>query len=273
MVYREFPPSAALRPFVDRLWFLEGAANEIAAEPIPPDGHTEIIVHAADPFVEVAADGATRTQAAVLLAGQATRAVRVRPTGFARMVGARLRPHGARAWFRVPQHELTDRVVDLGGLDRTLARRLADDVAGRETSDAMAAALDRVLGRAGALEDNGPDAAGAAVALAFDRGGLARVPELAARAGMGSRQLERLFQDRVGISPKQLLRIVRFQHVLRAVRRGAPDAGWADLAAAHGFSDQSHFIRDFKAFVGAPPGSWSAHDDSLAAVFSAIRRD
>jgi hypothetical protein len=38
---------------VERLWWLEGPAEAIAAEPIPPDGHTEIIVHGGDPFAEL----------------------------------------------------------------------------------------------------------------------------------------------------------------------------------------------------------------------------
>ena len=45
MIYREFTPSPALAALVDRLWWLEGPAELIGAEPIPPDGHTEITVH------------------------------------------------------------------------------------------------------------------------------------------------------------------------------------------------------------------------------------
>jgi hypothetical protein len=65
---------------VERLWWLEGPAEAIAAEPIPPDGHTEIIVHGGDPFAELGPHGKL-VQDRVLIAGQTTRAVRLVPCG------------------------------------------------------------------------------------------------------------------------------------------------------------------------------------------------
>ena len=88
---------------------------------------------------------------------------------------------------------------------------------------------------------------------------------------MSARQIERVFRERVGLSPKVFLRIVRFQEVLGGLRFEATDRGrpWAEIAARHGFYDQAHFIRDFKLFVGESPGAWSITPESLAAVSSA----
>jgi AraC-like DNA-binding protein len=275
VIYREFQPSPALRSTVDRLYYLEGAADEIGAEPIPPDGHTEIIVHAGDPFLQIDGDGHASAQERVLFAGQVTRAVRVAPAGTARLIGARLHPDAARQLTAVPQQELTDIIVPLAQIERALARTLADDVATRDDPDQMAAALDRALSRArvrAAARGESPSAARLAVAHALDCGGLVRVSDLAQRAGLGERQLERVFRDRVGLNPKLFLRIVRFQHVLATLRQGRGDTAWAAVAAQHGFYDQSHFIRDFKAFVGAAPGAWQVDESSLTALFSALRR-
>jgi AraC-like DNA-binding protein len=272
MTYLEFLPSPPLRGIVDRIWFLEAPAEALGADPIPPDGHTEIIVHAGDTFREVRADGSVLVQDGVLLAGQTTRAVQVRPGGYARMVGARLRPDGARRFFPLPQHALTDGIHALGQIDRALARRLEDDVAGRRSPEGMAAALDAVLVRALPAHAPASSPASAAVSLALARRGLVRVDDLAAHAGVGARQLERLFQTDVGLAPKTLLRVTRFQQVLRVLREGASRSRWAAVAADCGFYDQSHFIRDFKTFVGTAPSAWSVDATSLAAVFSAIRR-
>jgi transcriptional regulator GlxA family with amidase domain len=114
--------------------------------------------------------------------------------------------------------------------------------------------------------------AAAAIRLAVERGGLVRVESLARRLGTGRRQLERLYRDRVGIPPKLFLRILRFQRALGSIRDARP-GGWAQVAVALGFYDQSHLIRDFRELAGRAPGEWSAHDASLAAVFSAVRRD
>ena len=100
-----------------------------------------------------------------------------------------------------------------------------------------------------------------------------QVANLAEELGLSARQVERLFDERIGLSPKFFLRVVRFQEVLRGIREETNGATWAARAAEHGFYDQAHFIRDFKAFVGESPGAWQVSEQSLAAVFSALRRD
>jgi AraC-like DNA-binding protein len=274
VIYREFDASPALRPFVERLWWLEGPAETIAAEPIPPDGRTEIIVHGGDPFAQVDDAGAIRVQERVLFAGQLTRAVRLRPRGHARVIGAHLRPHAAHALFGVPQRDITDSIVDLRNVHRRLARRLRDDVAGRDSGEAMIAALSSALeAQAEAARPRMAGATAAAVTIATRRKGLVQVADLAGAVGLSARQVERLFDERVGISPKFFLRVVRFQEVLRGIRQETNATTWAVRAAEHGFYDQAHFIRDFKTFVGESPGAWHVGEESLAAIFSALRRD
>jgi AraC-like DNA-binding protein len=274
VIYREFDAAPALRPFVERLWWLEGPAETIAAEPIPPDGRTEIIVHGGDPFAQLDETGQARVQDRVLFAGQLTRAVRLRPRGHARVVGAHLRPHAAHALFGVPQRDVTDSIVDLRNVHRGLARRLRDDAAGRESGEEMIAALAGALeAQAEAAQTRIAGATAVAVAIATGRKGLVQVADLAGALGLSARQVERLFDERVGLSPKFFLRVVRFQEVLRGIRQETNATTWAARAAEHGFYDQAHFIRDFKMFVGESPGAWHVGDESLAAVFSALRRD
>jgi AraC-like DNA-binding protein len=270
--YDQFPPSPQLATMVERFWLLEGDAAEIAAEPIPPDGRTEIIVHAAAPFAEVQPGGRRRPQDRALFAGQITKAVTVVPTGFSRLAGARLSPHGAYALFGVAQDTFTDRIVPMADIDADLAAALHELVATAD-ADALVPGLDRAIAArppAHALEEV---VVAPAVAVAFARRGLVPVSDLAAATGLGARQFERRFQREVGLTPKRFLRILRFQEVLSALRFGSDDAPrWADVAASHGFYDQAHFIRDFKSFVGTSPAAWNVTDSSLAAIFSAIRR-
>ena len=276
MFYGEYAPSPRLRSIVDRLWVLEMPCGIPAVDPVLPDGHSEIIVHCGDPFRELQPSGELRTQDRVLVAGQSQRAVRLAPGGAALIAGARLRPHGAAVLFRIPQYELTDRIVDLQSIDGRLARRLTDEViagAWDTTSDrhaALAAALDTVLARTAGAAD-ADLIAGHAAAFAREHRGLVRVDSLAHHAGVTERQLQRLFLRDIGLSPKQFLRTIRFQEILRAVQDRTPTR-WADLALRFGFYDQAHFIRDFKAFTGETPSQWHFADDSLTAIFSAQKR-
>lgn len=270
MLYLEYAPSPALETVVDRMWTLDGPGDVAELAPILPDGHPELIVHCGDPFVELRADGARHVQAPMLLAGQLRQAVRLAPLGETHVVGARLRPDGAAAIFGGSLEELTDRIVDVAGIDCALARRLREDVMPRGSAEGRIRALDRTLRdhvrrwRADALVSH-------ACTIALERRGLVRVSKLAAIVGLSGRQLERRFLARVGLSPKPFLRVIRFQEVLRAIGPACAD-DWASIALEHGFYDQSHFVGDFKAFTGQPPSAWDVSEDSLTAVFSAIRR-
>jgi len=103
-------------------------------------------------------------------------------------------------------------------------------------------------------------------AEAIARAGRVTVDKLAAGAGISSRQLERRFLSEVGIGPKLLCRILRFQHVFRAVDRHA--GSWAAVAADCGYFDQSHLIRDFQQFAQQTPAVLFAQPDGLTHAFT-----
>lgn len=77
------------------------------------------------------------------------------------------------------------------------------------------------------------------------------VENLAGIACLGKKQYVRLFREYVGMNPKEYGRIVRFQRALRMMQLGSRD--YAGIAYANGYSDQSHFIRDFRQFSGMTP--------------------
>jgi AraC-like DNA-binding protein len=69
---------------------------------------------------------------------------------------------------------------------------------------------------------------------------------------VSERQLERKFKTSVGISPKKLQRIVRFEKSLQLLRR-ADYKQLTSVAHELDYTDQSHFIKDFKDFSGMTP--------------------
>lgn len=81
---------------------------------------------------------------------------------------------------------------------------------------------------------------------------LLRAAELSEAVGISPRHLRRLFRSWVGLSPKQALRILRFQSTLRQVssRLTSP----AEAAAASGYFDQSHLARESARLAQVTPG-------------------
>lgn len=273
MRYDERPAGPFLRSLVDRFWALSTDASDAPVpSPVLPDGHVEVMVHLGAPFAEVGADGREHTQAGVLLGAQVTEAIRLVTRPSALVVGARLRPFAAALLTGVPQDLLTGRVHDLSVVDRSLATRLAQHLAGRaDATDAMHA-FEAVLTAAFAEQIQAPRLAPSssliqAVNTATRTNGLVRVSDLARQTGISTRQLERQFAVHVGLSPKRFLRVLRFQQVIAALREpGTSD--WPDLALRHGFYDQAHFINDFRSFTGDTPGAWQIDEASVTAVFA-----
>ena len=85
-------------------------------------------------------------------------------------------------------------------------------------------------------------------------GGLVRIDELCELGSIAIRQLDRLFRDHLGFSPKTFARIVRFQNALLLLK-GHPGCTLADVAARCGYYDQSHFVRDCRTFAGVVPSA------------------
>jgi transcriptional regulator GlxA family with amidase domain len=81
---------------------------------------------------------------------------------------------------------------------------------------------------------------------------------LAKELGLGARRVDAMFRDHVGLSPKQLLRIFRFQRAL-GLRRTLPSVSWATIALRAGYYDQAHLVRDARAIAGAAPTALLLH--------------
>lgn len=79
----------------------------------------------------------------------------------------------------------------------------------------------------------------------------ATVHEIACGSCYSRRQLDRIFREGVGMSPKMYLRILRINRCVKLLR---PGALLTQIAQEAGYFDQSHFIRDFKAVCGVTPG-------------------
>lgn len=82
-----------------------------------------------------------------------------------------------------------------------------------------------------------------------------RVDDVARRAGVGVRSLQRLFAQWVGVSPKAVLARFRLQDAAAAIDAGEVE-DLAGLAVSLGWFDQAHFSRGFRAAVGTTPSAY-----------------
>jgi transcriptional regulator GlxA family with amidase domain len=102
-----------------------------------------------------------------------------------------------------------------------------------------------------------------------DSHGTIALEQLATTLGCSSRHLQRLFSARVGISPKLLARIRRFQRVFSAWRDDPRSL--SRVAAECGYFDQPHLIRDFRDFAGQAPAAFLANQPEFTRLFLPTR--
>jgi AraC-like DNA-binding protein len=272
--YREHRPSSRLASAVACLWTLEGHASDLdeGTQPILPDGRAELVVHFGETFERRDPGAAPLRQAPALFAGQLERPLDLRPTGRIEVLGVRFHPDGAARFVAPPQHELIGTTLDIGLVSPTLARTARIVRESAPTPPDAVALMDRWL--TSTMPDAPRDRRVAAVVRAIVRsGGLMSIDRTAAATGLSRRHLERLFLRDVGVPPKQLARIVRFQRTLRMLERESEPPRGLRAAHAGGYADQAHFIREFRALAGCAPGEHLLRRAELTGIFTGARDD
>jgi AraC-like DNA-binding protein len=266
MHYHEILPRSPLNSFVECFWTLEGDGPSPAAAPerILPDGCIELILNFGERFSQHT-DEHRELQPRHFVVGQMSGPILISPNGTVQLLGIRFHPGGTLPFFRVRMSELTDRLTELGDLSRELERQLLDVCEDppslAEKTNAVEAALMARLVR-GSYDPSAMRLAARIVGSA----GLVSLDQLASEAGISSRQLERRFMRDVGVGPKLLSRILRFQQVFRAVER--VDPAWASIAVECGYYDQAHLIRDCNQFAGQTPAVLFSQQSALTEAFT-----
>jgi AraC-like DNA-binding protein len=167
-----------------------------------------------------------------------------------------LTPVGAHLLLGIPMDELAQRVVTLEevfGRGGTLLREavaVAPDWARRfaVVDEFLLTLLDRARSPVPSVTR--------ALGRLRESGGTVPVGVIAAEIGCSQRHLISRFREQVGVTPKLLARILRFERVVALVD-ARTEMGWAELAQACGYYDQSHMIRDFNQFAGSPPSEFA----------------
>lgn len=171
-------------------------------------------------------------------------------------VGAMAKPGGIGAFAAEPAAQLTDRGLPLADIVSAATElvtwiAVAPDDATRV--ELLASALEQSI-ISPRLEPAGEVARIAQIAETDPS--VRCVTDLAARAGIGPRTLQRMFHEYAGVSPGWVLRRYRLLDVADIIRTGEKVV-WAEVAADLGYADQAHLIREFRGATGHTPAAYA----------------
>lgn len=272
MLYREFPPSPALAPFVECYWIARSGVRGPAPtrEILLPDGTTQLLLSfggAYRRFDDIGTEHGERIIGSHIV-GLRSSGVFIEQEGGEDVFAIRFRAGGLYPFLRIPMPELVQRSLGLDDVPDDLVAELEARVFDASTPRERVRAAEGVLVRRLRVVEACGLSRGRvehAVRRIYASRGTISIDRLGHELGLGYRALDRMFSTYVGIPPKRLCRIVRFNHALLLLqqRRGA-GASW--VAQEAGYADQAHMIRDFREFAHATPGEFLARRHGIVEV-------
>ncbi len=261
-----YPPQTDLREYVRAYYYF--ATDKPALQPLCAElGNIRIMIQGGGKL-QLPNSHSKRVSDAFLI-GPTMGAYRVESDAGMRLFGIGIRPRGWATLFGIDAAEAADSIFDLTALVGSAASQVIEEIRNAPDSQAMACATDRFLSRLlnncrfesraypYAIEYwllNSPD---------FDLDGLIDMMDLSRR------QTDRVAKRFFGASPKFLQRKYRALRAADWIRSAKTDR---IALAGSAFYDQSHFIKEFKSFIGVTPGQFVDNQAQLITEIQARRR-
>ncbi|MFI7317642.1 DUF6597 domain-containing transcriptional factor [Streptomyces venezuelae] len=257
--FRRHAAAAPLRPYVEHYWLIDWDLPEPYATHVVPHPSVNVV------FQRYATEAAETTDGETAfgeVAGVGLSLFTQKLEGRGRVCGVQFRPGGFRPF--APDRPLSDLTGRRLPLDEVFPHTV-EQAAGAVTTvlspadeHARVAALDAFLLNLAPARDPQADLAAALVDRIRGDRSIRRVDAFAREEGMSVRALQRLFSAYVGVGPKWIILRYRIHEALERAE-SERDVDWAGLAAALGYADQAHLVRDFTATVGVPPTAYAPH--------------
>jgi AraC-like DNA-binding protein len=177
------------------------------------------------------------------------------PVAETRMLGVRFKPGGAFPFFDFPISELSNFVIDMELIWGRFIHDVREQLLEIDSAAGKFHLIENILLERLSANVYGLDAVQYAVHGIAQAAGNLSIRALSEQMGISQKHLNHQFRKMVGVSPKNLARVIRLQAVLNAIdaRRAI---NWAEIAYQCHYYDQAHFNRDFQAFTGLGPTAY-----------------
>lgn len=239
-----YQPGEELRPFIRYYWVLE--SNEPFSILTFPIGCPQIIFHRKTPLFIPELD---KSQSKFTISGQVNFPAHIQSDSRLDMIVAVFYPHTIGMFIDTPSSSFYNMEISGYDIENRQLNEIAQAIFDSEDHNECIAILEKYL-----LSKIKPclniSRIGESMKAMFNVPSMT-VGSLADIACLSKRQYERIFSETVGMNPKEYSQIVRFQKALWLMQNG--ELNYAGIASACGFSDQSHFIRNFKSMSGYTP--------------------
>lgn len=254
MNYNTYPPHSNLNSLIKCYWTLEvPSAYKAEKQRIVPDGCMEMIFILGDDIKRYTADNEFIIQPRAIIVGQITAPFTIQPVGYVHCFATRFYPYGVANFINTPLKNLENKETPIA---EVLGQKTADELQQKIINAANTMQRIEIVEHFLTSKLNDKTTVDTIVKATVDAllatSGSSPIKAILKEDLSKRRQLERKFLKQIGISPKQLGKVVRLQTALKLMLNQKTDS-FTKVAYQSEYYDQNHFIKDFKEFTGITP--------------------
>ena len=252
MNFQSIQPDKSISLFVKNIWVFESADTSIKTNlPFFADGYPGLMFQQTDNGLTV--NPHKKLMPVLFLYGQTINPIELEITGAYQIIIFQLYPFVLKSFFNVTPQTINDNCYDLNQVKEfdilTLSHQLLSDNHIDRKVKSITALLFQFFQ---AKKQNLDFKIKAVIENIITTKGQKNINIIAEELKISNRTLERRFLSETGLSPKQFAKIIQFQSSLEQLT--VKDfTRLTDIVYENGFSDQSHFIKVFKAYTGKTP--------------------
>ncbi len=262
MIFESYIPDNYLKDHVECLMYFKDFMPDHSIERVIPTGHSFVIFEL-DGFTRNTFDNETlkpnKEFTKVWISGMHKNYISISAHQKSEMFVIQFKSEGAYPFLHVPAHELSDKVFQAEELfgDEILALR--SSIVSAEGPQEKFATAEAWLEQRFDGEKKAPQEIHDIIATLRQRSNGDSLGSLLDGYPHSQKHLIDQFKRYVGLTPKYYHRLLRFNEILAKIQQKQP-LSWSQITYDYGFSDQPHFIKDFKHFSGFNPSEFIKED-------------
>lgn len=254
MDYQTFKPHSDLETIVKCYWTLVvPAQRNTERQLILPDGCVDMCFTLGDNVKRYTSETDFVIQPREMLLGQITERFYIEPTGFVDTFAIRFYPYGFANFIDLPLNGLCNKETPLSILfGDEKAEKLSRKIIQAKTTEERIEIVEKFLFERLNDEATIDNIVKSTIDTMFLSKGSKHLNVILKDDKSKRRQLERNFKKQIGLTPKQLSKVIRLQATLQMLLNQTTRT-LTDIAYESEYYDQAHFIKDFKEFTGLTP--------------------
>ncbi|EID73866.1 AraC family transcriptional regulator [Imtechella halotolerans K1] len=269
MEYKTYEPHIDLKSLVSCYWTLEVPKQiETQKQRIVPDGCIEMAFILGDDIKRYTSDKEFLLQPRAMVLGQTIEPFFIEPTGLVNTIAIRFYPYGFANFISEPIENLVNKETSLEQLFgfETATDLEQNIINAKDTEHRINIIEEFLLNRLNEEKTINAIVKNTVDSLLSTNGSVS-ISSIFKDNPSKRRQLERNFRKQIGVSPKQLGKLIRLQTALKMLLNQQSE-NLTDIAYNSEYFDQAHFIKDFREFTGINPKEFITHENlALSALF------